>query len=219
MTWVFVSRKKVSICYQFKLIIETIEIWKDLVCVFSFPQESFKVTVVYFHGPFFFTFLHSTTLFLLAFICLSFFPLHFHVGISVCRAHKFGTSVCLVKCRHTSPFIAPSPPSSLLSRLSPLHSLSILRDFGQSCHTHTLNISVNYVKKCGAYRWQHVRQRGFIIRGFPSSFSDWIKQDSFSKANLCHYLAFETVLGDQKDFCCRNKISSPWTNNCFCDES
>lgn len=127
----------------------------------------------------------------LAFICLSFFPFHLHDGISVCRAHKFGMSVCLVKCRHTSPFIAPSPPSSLLSLL---RSLGILRGFGQSRQTHTLNISVNYGKNV-EHRWQNMRQREFIIGGFPSSFSDSVKQDSFSKANSCQYFG-KAIFGD-----------------------
>ncbi len=152
------EKKKSPFAMNLNSLLSVIKNLRDLICLFSFIQVLFKATVVYFHG----LFLLSCILLLIYLgLYLSVFPFRLHVDISVCRAHKFGTSVCLVKCRHTSPFIAPSPPSSLLSHLSLFHSLGI--GFGQSHqrHTHTPppNISVNYDQKCGAYSWQHVRQR------------------------------------------------------------
>lgn len=125
----FITRKKVSICSQFNLI----DFWekqlrneRDFVCVFYFPSGALSSQRSLFPW-FLFTFFCSTTVSLG--LCLSFFSFCLQDCISVCRAHKFGTSICLVKCRHMS------SPSSLPSLLRSPGILGRLRTVTSDTHT------------------------------------------------------------------------------------
>lgn len=193
------EKKKVSVCYEFILIAvweKQLRYVRDLICLFSFIQVLFKVTVVYFLFSLF-TFFHSTTHFSWPLSVFLSFPSAFMLAfqyVGRTNSERVSASLNVVTCLPSSHLLLHLPFFPISPFFIPLASASDsrVRDI------HTLNISVNYNQKCGAYSWQHVRQRQFIIRGFPSSLSDWLKQDSFSKANLCLCCGIWDSLGGSK---------------------